>query len=392
MRTLHLSHRRPVQVKVSKEFGLFVPHRQNQVWACLAKNRSRPTVVADSVQRRIDGRLSHLASQDFLQVLAGLPASTLRSKWTDAMPPIAEKPGKPGLMSINRTPVALACRKASISALGVWSALFFHRKRCCCPGAVPPDFIDLRSVLRGALRTSPALTEFSSSNSQSPNVHHRSAGDQTGHRRRHQRLMELGGAGCPHDSFGVGPFCCRGRRRGAADIWPRLLSFSLPSNNLSKGPFVAGGLDESVESGKSPQLNEIGAAGRRRSLRNVRQMSSDECGRDRAADFMRVSYAGHAANMVVGFSRKSWQHRGIIANQPAVLARCASIIMPRTRAARFISVFDICVQLARLVTNGRCAGYLPRASKNRAQRDSFAYGAELSVSRLAANGCRLMAS
>ena len=131
-----------------QEFGLFAQHRQTQ-FGMADKECPADGVVTGAAT--VDGRLVHLASQDFT-VLGGSAGEVHSLKVADAMAR-SLKTGSP-FVFINDSGGA-ACRRASTRYPAMARCFYTN----VCSRARAADFADLRALRRGAAY-SPALTDF----------------------------------------------------------------------------------------------------------------------------------------------------------------------------------------------------------------------------------------
>ena len=157
-----------------EEFGLFAQHRQTNFGMA---NKEIPADGVVTGAASVDGRLVHLASQDFT-VLGGSAGEVHSLKVADVMQR-SIKTGSP-FVFINDSGGARV-QEGIDSLSGLWPGFLLQRTPFWRGAA---DFADLwplrrrRRILAGAYR-------FHHSNSPGANVYHRSAGDEAGHRRRH---------------------------------------------------------------------------------------------------------------------------------------------------------------------------------------------------------------
>lgn len=316
-----------------EEFGLFAKHRQvNFGMADL-------DVPADGVvtgAASIDGRLIHLASQDFT-VLGGSAGEVHSLKVADMMQR-SLKTGSP-FVFINDSGGARV--QEGIDSLSGYGQVFYSN--VLLSGAVPQISL-ICGPCAGGASYSPALTDFIIQTRKAqmfitgPQVIKQVTGEEI-------TAEQLGGADSHMAHSGVIHFVAEDDQE-AVYICRRLLSF-LPSNNLEDPPRLPS--DGDVE--PNPALtNVVPVDGKQRyDVRDVITGIVDQ------ADFLEVQ-AGYAMNMVIGFARILGRSVGIIANQPQVLSGAIDI-NAANKAARFIrfcNAFNI-----PLITFVDVPGYLP---------------------------------
>jgi len=316
-----------------EEIGLFAQHRQVQF------GMADKEVPADGVvtgAAAIDGRLVHLASQDFT-VLGGSAGEVHSRKVADVMHR-SLKTGSP-FVFINDSGGARV--QEGIDALSGYGQVFYAN--VLLSGAVPQISL-ICGPCAGGAAYSPALTDFVIQTRQAqmfitgPQVIKQVTGEEISGE-------ALGGAEAHMAHSGVIHFVADDDRE-ALHICRRLLSF-LPSNNLEEPPRIA--TDDQVD--PDPRLNSLVPIDPKQGydIRTVITALADN------EDLLEVQ-AGYARNMVVGFVRILGRSVGIIANQPAVLAGAIDI-NAASKAARFIrfcNAFNI-----PLITLVDVPGYLP---------------------------------
>ncbi|MCO6455230.1 MAG: acyl-CoA carboxylase subunit beta [Pirellulaceae bacterium] len=316
-----------------EEFGLFATHRQTQFGMA---GREVPADGVVTGAASLDGRLIHLASQDFT-VLGGSAGEVHSLKVADVMQR-ALKCGSP-FVFINDSGGARV--QEGIDSLSGYGQVFFANVELS--GAVPQVAL-ICGPCAGGAAYSPALTDFVIQTRKAqmfitgPQVIKQVTGEQI-------TAEELGGADAHMAHSGVIHFVADDDLE-ALYICRRLLSF-LPSNNLEEAPR----LDYQGDVEPNPELSRIVPVDPKQGY-DVRQVIAGIVDR---GDFLEVQ-AGYAMNMVVGFARILGRTIGIIANQPAVLSGAIDI-NAATKAARFIrfcNAFNI-----PLVTFVDVPGYLP---------------------------------
>ncbi|QDV65239.1 Methylmalonyl-CoA carboxyltransferase 12S subunit [Crateriforma conspicua] len=316
-----------------EEFGIFAEHRQTQF------GLGGRVIPADGVvtgAASIDGRLVHLASQDFT-VLGGSAGEVHSLKVADAMKR-SLKTGSP-FVFLNDSGGARV--QEGIDSLSGYGQVF--RSNVLLSGAVPQISL-ICGPCAGGAAYSPALTDFVIQTRKAqmfitgPQVIKQVTGEEI-------TAEQLGGADSHMIHSGVVHFVARDDA-DALHICRRLLSF-LPSNNLEDAPIVP--CDDNLE--PNPELNNIVPVDHKAGY-DIRAVIAEVVDRK---DFLEVQ-AGHATNMVVGFARILGRTVGIVANQPMVLAGAIDnhAANKASRFIRFCNAFNI-----PLVTMVDVPGYLP---------------------------------
>jgi len=316
-----------------EEVGLFAQHRQT-LFGMAGKEVPADGVVTGAAA--IDGRLVHLASQDFT-VLGGSAGELHSHKVADVME-LALHTGSPFIF-INDSGGARV--QEGIDSLSGYGRVFFTNVELS--GAVPQISL-ICGPCAGGAAYSPALTDFIIMTRKArmfitgPQVIKQVTGEQI-------TAEALGGADAHMMHSGVIHFIAEDDVE-AVQICKRLLSF-LPSNNLEEPPRLPH--DNNVD--PNPALNNIVPVEVKRGY----DMRDVICGIVDQADFLEVQ-AGYAPNMVVGFARILGRTIGIIANQPAVHSGAIDInaSIKSSRFIRFCNAFNI-----PLVTFVDVPGFLP---------------------------------
>ena len=316
-----------------EEMGLFAQHRQT-LFGMAGKEVPADGVVTGAAS--IDGRLVHLASQDFT-VLGGSAGELHCHKVADVME-LALHTGSPFIF-INDSGGARV--QEGIDSLSGYGRVFFTNVELS--GAVPQISL-ICGPCAGGAAYSPALTDFIIMTRKAqmfitgPQVIKQVTGEQI-------TAEELGGADAHMMHSGVIHFIAEDDVE-AVEICKRLLSF-LPSNNLEEPPRLPH--DNNVD--PNPELNKIVPVEVKRGY----DMRDVICGIVDQADFLEVQ-AGYAPNMLVGFARILGRSIGIIANQPAVLSGAIDInaSIKSSRFIRFCNAFNI-----PLVTFVDVPGFMP---------------------------------
>jgi methylmalonyl-CoA carboxyltransferase 12S subunit len=316
-----------------EEMGLFAQHRQT-LFGMAGKDVPADGVVTGAAS--VDGRLVHLASQDFT-VLGGSAGELHCHKVADVME-LALHTGSP-FVFINDSGGARV--QEGIDSLSGYGRVFFTNVELS--GAVPQISL-ICGPCAGGAAYSPALTDFVIMTRKAqmfitgPQVIKQVTGEQI-------TAEALGGADAHMVHSGVIHFIAEDDQE-AIQICKRLLSF-LPSNNLEEPPRLPH--DNNVD--PNPALNKLVPVEAKRGY-DVREVI---CGIVDRADFLEVQ-AGHAPNIVVGFGRMLGRTIGIIANQPSVLSGAIDInaSVKSSRFIRFCNAFNI-----PLVTFVDVPGFLP---------------------------------
>ncbi len=316
-----------------EEFGLFAQHRQTQ-FGMAGKDVPADGVVTGAAA--IDGRLVHLASQDFT-VLGGSAGEVHSHKVADVMK-LALETGSP-FVFINDSGGARV--QEGIDSLSGYGTVFFTN--VLLSGVVPQVSI-ICGPCAGGAAYSPALTDFIIQTRQAqmfitgPQVIKQVTGEQI-------TAEALGGPDAHMANSGVIHFIAENDEE-ALYLCRRLLSF-LPANNLEDPPRVA--FENDVD--PNPALTTIVPTEPKQSY-DVRDVITGVVDR---SDFLEVQ-AGYAPNIVVGFGRILGRSIGVIANQPSVLSGALDC-NASTKASRFIrfcNAFNV-----PLVTFVDVPGFLP---------------------------------
>ncbi len=201
-----------------EEIGLFAQHRHTEFGMA---GREVPADGVVTGAAAVDGRLVHLASQDFT-VLGGSAGEVHSLKVADAMKR-SLKTGSP-FVFINDSGGARV--QEGIDSLSGYGQVFYAN--VLLSGAVPQISL-ICGPCAGGASYSPALTDFVIQTRQGPDVHYRTASHQAGDRRG-----DFGGSarwrGCAHDALGRHSLCRR-RRPGCDSLVPPLAQ--LPAGEQS---------------------------------------------------------------------------------------------------------------------------------------------------------------
>ncbi len=316
-----------------EEIGLFAQHRQVN-FGLAGKEIPADGVVTGAAS--VDGRLVHLASQDFT-VLGGSAGEVHCLKAADVMG-LALKTGSP-FVFINDSGGARV--QEGIDSLSGYGRVFYANVELS--GVVPQISVICGPCAGGAVY-SPALTDFVIQTRQAhmfitgPQVIRQVTGEQIS-------AEALGGAEAHMTQSGVTHFIAENDQE-ALYLCRRLLSF-LPANNLEDPPRVA--FENNVD--PNPALTKVIPEDPKQGY-DVREVITGIADR---GDFLEVQ-AGYARNIVVGFGRILGRSIGIIANQSSVLSGVLDINAAdkSSRFIRFCNAFNI-----PLVTFVDVPGFLP---------------------------------
>jgi methylmalonyl-CoA carboxyltransferase large subunit len=316
-----------------EEIGLFAQHRQVN-FGLAGKEIPADGVVTGAAS--IDGRLIHLASQDFT-VLGGSAGEVHCLKVADAME-MALKTGSPFVL-INDSGGARV--QEGVDSLSGYGRVFYTNVML---SGVVPQISLICGPCAGGAAYSPALTDFIIQTRQAqmfitgPQVIKQVTGEQIS-------AEALGGPDAHMLHSGVIHFIAD-NDQDALYLCRRLLSF-LPANNLEDPPRVP--FENNVD--PNPELERVLPADPKQGF-DVRDVIGGVVDR---ADFLEVQ-AGYAPNIVVGFGRILGRSVGFIANQPSVLSGVLDINAAdkSSRFIRFCNAFNI-----PLITFVDVPGFLP---------------------------------
>jgi methylmalonyl-CoA carboxyltransferase large subunit len=316
-----------------EELGLYAQHRQVNFGLA---GREIPADGVVTGAASVDGRLVHLASQDFT-VLGGSAGEVHCLKVAEVMG-LALKTGSP-FVFINDSGGARV--QEGIDSLSGYGRVFYANVELS--GVVPQISLICGPCAGGAVY-SPALTDFVIQTRQSqmfitgPQVIKQVTGEQI-------TADALGGPDAHMTHSGVTHFIAENDQE-ALYLCRRLLSF-LPSNNLEDPPRVA--FENNVD--PNPALTKVIPEDPKQGY-DVRDVIGGVVDR---GDFLEVQ-SGYAKNIVVGFARILGRSLGIIANQSSVLSGVLDINAAdkSSRFIRFCNAFNI-----PLVTFVDVPGFLP---------------------------------
>jgi methylmalonyl-CoA carboxyltransferase 12S subunit len=295
-----------------QEIGLFAKHRAT-LFGMADKELPADGVVTGC--GTVDGRLIHLASQDF--TVGGGAAGETHSEKIAEMMRYSLKTGSP-FVFINDSGGARV--QEGIDSLAGYGRVFYQN--VMLSGAVPQISL-ICGPCAGGAAYSPALTDFIIQTKAAqifitgPSVIKQVTGEIV-------TPEQLGGPDAQMSYSGVVHFVAENDEE-AVFICRRLLSF-LPSNNLEDPPRIP--VEEQPEN--DPALNtvvpEAGKVGY--DMRAIIHRVVDR------GDFLEIQ-PSFAQNILIGFGRLMGRTVGVIANQPSVLAGALDI-NASDKAARFI--------------------------------------------------------
>ena len=332
-----LTARERVQALVDQdsfqEVGLFAEHR------CSNFGMGSKEMAADGVitgSGSIDGRLVHLACQDF--TVGGGSAGEVHCDKIVHMMQASLKTGSP-FVFVNDSGGARI--QEGIDSLSGYGKIFYNNVML---SGVVPQISLICGPCAGGAAYSPALTDFIIQTKKArmfitgPSVIRAVTGEEVS-------SEDLGGPVAQMNNSGVVHFIAEDDLDAMA-ICRRLLSF-LPSNNLEDPHRLE--YEEVILPDKS--LNSVVPLDPKQSY-DVREVIGHLMDR---GDFMEVQ-ASFAPNIVVGFARIQGRSVGVVASQPCVMAGVLDIDAS-DKAARFIrfcNAFNIPI-----VTLVDVPGFLP---------------------------------
>ncbi len=302
------------------ESGMYAKHRCTNFGL---EGKSMPAEGVVTGAGTIDGRLVHVASQDF--TVAGGAVGEVHADKIVQMMQASLKTGSPFVI-VNDSGGA-RIQEGNMS-LGGYGRVFYNN--VLLSGVVPQISIIAGPCAGGAVY-SPALTDFiiQTKNSRmfitGPAVIKAVTGEVV-------TAEDLGGPHVHMTQSGVTHFIAEDDQH-ALDITRRLLSF-LPSNNLENPPELEP--EEFILPNKA--LNDIVPLDPklRYDVRDVIENIVDK------GDFMEIQ-EGYAPNIVIGFARMQGRTIGVIANQPNAMAGVLDINASdkASRFIRFCNAFNI---------------------------------------------------
>ena len=322
-----------------QEIGLFALHRATYFGMAEKKLPADGVVTGCAT---IDGRLVHLASQDFT-VMGGAAGETHSKKVADMLS-LSLKTGSPFIF-INDSGGARV--QEGIDSLAGYARVFYNN--VMLSGTVPQISL-ICGPCAGGASYSPALTDFVIQTRQAqmfitgPQVIKQVTGEVVS-------AEELGGAQSQMNNAGVVHLIAQNDDE-ALQLCRRLLSF-MPANNLEDPPRMP--FNARMKS--DPDMNGIVPVDPKVAydVRNVLARVVDY------QDFLEIQ-SGFAPNIVIGFGRLQGRPVGIVANQPYVLAGALDIDASdkSARFVRFCNAFNI-----PLLTFVDVPGFLPGVEQER---------------------------
>ncbi|MGB9491465.1 MAG: carboxyl transferase domain-containing protein [Terriglobales bacterium] len=332
-----------------QEIGLFARHRATY-FGMAEKEMPADGVVTGCAT--IDGRLVHLASQDF--TVAGGAAGEVHSDKIADMMRLSLKTGSP-FVFINDSGGARV--QEGIDSLAGYGRVFYNN--VMLSGTVPQISL-ICGPCAGGAAYSPALTDFVIQTKQAqmfitgPQVIKQVTGEVV-------TAEELGGPQAQMNLSGVVHFIAQNDDE-ALQLCRRLLGF-MPSNNLEDAPRMPYNLP--IESdpemkGIVPVDTKVGYDVRRVLARVVDYQ-----------DLLEIQ-PGFAPNIVIAFGRLQGRPIGIVANQPNALAGALDIDASdkAARFVRFCNAFNI-----PLITFVDVPGFLPGVEQE--HRGIIRHGAKM---------------
>ena len=322
-----------------QEIGLFAQHRATYFGMADKKMPADGVVTGCAT---VDGRLVHMASQDF--TVAGGAAGEVHSDKVADMMNLSLKTGSP-FVFINDSGGARV--QEGIDSLAGYSRVFYNN--VMLSGTVPQISL-ICGPCAGGAAYSPALTDFVIQTQQGrmfitgPQVIKQVTGEMVS-------AEELGGPQSQMNNAGVVHLIAQNDDE-ALQLCRRLLSF-MPSNNLEDPPRMPFNGRIKADSG----MNAVVPVDPKVAydIRGVITRVVD------AEDFLEIQ-PGFAPNIVIGFGRLQGRPVGIVANQPCVLAGALDINASdkSARFVRFCNAFNI-----PLLTFVDVPGFLPGVEQER---------------------------
>jgi len=315
-----------------QETGLFANHRATH-FGMAGKELPADGVITGAAN--VDGRLVHLASQDFT-VGGGAAGEVHSDKVSEAMR-LALKTGSP-FVFVNDSGGARV--QEGIDSLAGYGRVFYSN--VMLSGAVPQISL-ICGPCAGGAAYSPALTDFIIQTRQArmfitgPSVIKQVTGEVV-------TPDQLGGPAAQMGYSGVVHFVAENDEDAIA-ISKALLSY-LPSNNMEDPPLTDGEPASLV-----PELNSV-IPDDAKSGYDVRQVIAHLV--DNGV-FLEIQ-PNYAQNLVICFARVAGRVAGMVANQPSVMAGALDINASDkgARFVRFCNAFNI-----PLVTLVDVPGFLP---------------------------------
>jgi methylmalonyl-CoA carboxyltransferase large subunit len=303
-----------------QEMFLFAQHR------CTVFGMADKELPADGVvtgAAAVDGRLVHLASQDF--TVTGGAAGEIHCAKIVEMMKGSLKTGSP-FVFINDS--AGARVQEGIDSLAGYGDVFYHNTLL---SGVVPQISLICGPCAGGAAYSPALTDFIIQTRQSqmfitgPSVIKQVTGEQV-------TAEQLGGPEAQMNYSGVVHLVANDDEH-AVQLCKKLLSY-LPANNIEDPP--RGEYNQTVEI--DPSLNDIVPADPKKpyDMHEVIRRIVDN------GDYLEIQ-SSFAQNIIIAFARIHGRTVGLIANQPMVKAGCLDINSSdkASRFIRFCNAFNI---------------------------------------------------
>jgi methylmalonyl-CoA carboxyltransferase large subunit len=316
-----------------QESGAFARHRAS-LFGMEGKSMPADGVITGAAS--LDGRLIHLASQDF--TVAGGSAGEIHCQKIADIMQQSLKTGSP-FVFINDSGGARV--QEGIDSLSGYGKVFYANVQLS--GSVPQISV-ICGPCAGGAAYSPALTDFIIQTRQSQMF---ITGPEVIRQVTHESVSAeaLGGADAHMRNSGVVHFVAEDDQQAIA-LCQKLLSF-LPSNNLEDPPLLAS--DGRVD--PDPTLAEVLPADAKQGY-DVREVIVRVVD---GGDFLEVQ-SGYAPNLVVGLARILGRPVGVVANQPGYLAGVLDInsSVKASRFVRFCNAFNI-----PLITFVDVPGFLP---------------------------------
>ena len=322
-----------------EEIGMFARHRATY-FGMADKEMPADGVVTGCAT--VDGRVVHLASQDFT-VAGGAAGETHSNKVADMMS-MSLKTGSPFIF-INDSGGARV--QEGIDSLAGYANVFYNN--VMLSGTVPQISL-ICGPCAGGAAYSPALTDFIIQTQQGricitgPQVIKQVTGEVV-------TAEELGGPHSQMNNSGVIHLVAKDDEE-AIQLCRRLLSF-LPSNNLEDPPRLPYSSRIKPDSGMNDVIPTDPKIAYDIRAMIIRVLDNQ--------DFFEIQ-PGFAENIVIGFGRLQGRTVGIVANQPSVLAGALDINASdkAARFVRFCNAFNI-----PLLTFVDVPGFLPGVEQER---------------------------
>jgi methylmalonyl-CoA carboxyltransferase large subunit len=322
-----------------EEVGIFARHRSSY-FGMAGKDLPADGVVIGAAT--VDGRLIHLASQDFT-VLGGAAGEVHCSKIVEMMI-MSLKTGTP-FVFINDSGGARV--QEGIDSLDGYARVFYRNVQLS--GTVPQIAV-ICGPCAGGAAYSPALTDFVIQTRQArmfitgPQVIKQVTGEDVS-------SEELGGPQSQMNRSGVVHLIAQDDKE-ALQLCRRLLSF-MPSNNLEDPPRMP--FNSRIKS--DSDMNSIVPVDPKMAY-DVRAIVTRVVDYN---DFLEIQ-PGFAPNIVIGFGRLQGRPVGIVANQPSAMAGVLDINASdkAARFVRFCNAFNI-----PLLTFVDVPGFLPGVEQER---------------------------